>query len=261
MAAARDAPFYYLHLRRHAQRLLYVPFGEGPLARGSQGVPVFLFSPGRCGSTLLSKVLSAAGSGAVSEPDFYTQSASWFWSRPYNPLRPSVLSAVSAMSADLVDALGGYAVVKLRAECARAPELFVGDARQRTLMLFRGFEDWALSTAKVFGGSPRKIVGKYMTALRCYAWLMRHSRCHLMRYEDWLTGPQGTVAALSAFLGLDLDVEGGIEAGRGHSQAGTPLMNRTLDGWEARWYAALQLWHAPRLVTARQALEIPAVWD
>src|SRR3569833_1430708 len=55
---AQRAPFYYLHLRRTAQTVLSLPWEGVGLLGGAQKVPVFLFSPGRCGSTLLSRVLS-----------------------------------------------------------------------------------------------------------------------------------------------------------------------------------------------------------
>ena len=40
---------------------------------GQGSAPILLFSPGRCGSTLLSQLLFDGGISNVSEPDFYTQ--------------------------------------------------------------------------------------------------------------------------------------------------------------------------------------------
>jgi hypothetical protein len=259
--AVQEAPFYYLYLRRHAQRVLSIPVEYGPLASSEGEDPVFLFSPGRCGSTLLSRVLFEAGIASVSEPDFYTQMASWFWSRRSNPLRPAFERAMWALSGDLTAGLGAAPVVKLRAECARAPELFVRNPSARTVVLLRGFEGWAQSTAKAFGAGSGKAVRKYMTALDCYAWLCRHSCCHLMWYEDWLSDPERAARALSAFLGRPLCATAVARARQSHSQVGTPLIDRARPGWHAKWQAALKLWQAPRLVTARQRLEIPALWD
>lgn len=209
----------------------------------------------------MSRVLFEAGVPSVSEPDYYTQLASWFWSRRSNPLRGPFERAMWAMSDDLCTVLGGTPVVKLRAECARAPQLFLRGYSSRAIVLFRRFESWSRSTAQVFGASPGKAVRKYMTVLRCYAYLLRYSRCHVMRYEDWLSDPATAASALGTFLGRSLSPEAAVRAGQTHSQAGTPLIGRFRPGWEAKWAGAMRLWDSPRLVSARQRLEIPNLWD
>lgn len=260
--AAQKAPFYYLHLRRNARRLLSVPIEHGPIAKqGLSHDPIFLFSPGRCGSTLLSRVLFEAGIPSVSEPDFYTQMASYVWSSRFNPARRPFLDAMWNLSSDLSAALGGVPVVKLRAECAKAPELFVRNPGARTLVMFRRFEDWARSTSRVFGAGPGKAVRKYLSALRCYDRLCRVSNCQVLRYEDWLTGPAGAAEALGRFLGAPIPPDAVSRATKGGSQDGTPLEGRSRVAWQAKFDGALRLWHTPRLVTARQRLEIPNVWD
>lgn len=254
--AIQSAPFCYLYLRRHAHRVLSIPLSA--CAEGSD--PVFLFSPGRCGSTLLSRVLFEAGIASVSEPDFYTQMASWFWSRS-NPLTRVYRDAMWTMSRDLAAALGAVPVVKLRAECSRAPALFVRNPGAPAIMMFRRFETWSRSTAAAFGAGPGKAVQKYMAALKCFAWLRRHSRCLVIRYEDWLTDPATAAGGLGDFLGRPISPEAVARALGSHSQAGTPLECRRRSDWEAKWLAALRLWQTPRLVTARNRLDLPNVWD
>ena len=258
--AVQAAAFYYLHLRRHASQLASVPIEQlAPAAAVDD--PVFLFSPGRCGSTLMSRVLYEAGIASVSEPDFYTQLAAWFWSRSANPLAPPFHAAMRRMSGDLIAALGQVPVVKLRAECARAPHLFVAGPERPAIMLFRRFDTWSRSTAQAFAASPAKAVGKYMTALRCLAWLRNNSRCHLARYEDWLSDPVAASRSLGEFLGRPVSNIAVARAMGSHSQAGTPLESRIRPGWEQRWAGAMALWHTPRLVTARNRLDLPNVWD
>jgi hypothetical protein len=255
--AVQAAPFYYLYLRGHARRVLSVPFA----ASGAGADPVFLFSPGRCGSTLMSRVLFEAGIASVSEPDFYTQLGSWLWSRPFNPLAGVYRDAMWKMSQDLAAGLGAVPVVKLRAECARAPELFVRNPAASSLVLFRRFETWSRSTAQVFGASPEKAVRKYLTALKCYAWLRRHSRCLAIRYEDWLTDPAAAAGNLGSFLGQPIGLDAVARALGRQSQAGTPLERCRRSDWQAKWDGALRLWQSPRLVTARDRLDLPNVWD
>jgi hypothetical protein len=260
-AAAMGAPFYYLHLRRTAETVLSMPIERGLRLVPYAPDPVFLFSPGRCGSTLLSRVLHEAGIASVSEPDFYTQMAAWFWSRRANPLAPPFVKAMWAMSAYLSAALGSVPVVKLRAECARTPDLFVRDPEVPAVMLLRGFESWSRSTAQAFGAGPAKAVGKYLTALTCAAWLQRHRRCHVMRYEDWLSDPAGAADGLSRFLGRPIPPDAVARALASPSQEGTPLEGRIRPDWEAKWAAARDLWQSPRLLSARKRLDPAGLWD
>ena len=260
VTAAQSASFYYLHLRQTAQHILSVPFERLPLSPSSpQSDPVFLFSPGRVGSTLVSRVLAEAGIASVSEPDFYTQVARPFWQSPLNPFRRSIEAAMWNLSDDLCAGLGAAPVVKLRAECAAYPELFLRRPKSKTIVLLRDFESWSRSTAQVFGAGPRKAVRKYLAALRCYETLCQRGDCHLMRYEDWVNDPNAAALALGRFLGVAIPAEAVQRAFASHSQAGTPLARRQKPGWEEKWQRALALWHSPRLVSARAGLDGPLV--
>lgn len=262
IGAVQGAPFYYLHLRRRARRLLSVPIEHGPVGRlCGHTDPVFLFSAGRCGSTLVSRILSEAGIASVSEPDFYTQMSSWFWSRRSNPLHAPFLRAMWHMTDDLTVALGKPPVIKLRAECAKAPALFVRDTGSRAIVMVRSFESWARSTARVFGNPPDKIVRKYLTALHCYAYLQRRSTCHLLIYEKLLADPVEVGSALGRFLGTSIRPQAVARAMANDAQAGTPLARRSRLGWEAKFDGAMRLWGSPRLVAAREKLAISGVWN
>lgn len=260
--AVQDAPFYYLHLRRTAEQIVSVPVGYGAITKTTSAPdPVFLFSPGRVGSTLISRVLAEAKIPSVSEPDFYTQLAHPLFRAMPATLRKPFEEAMWDLGADLSAALGASPVVKLRAECARTPELFVRGMDNRTIVLFRGFESWARSTTQTFGAGPEKAVRKYLTALRCFETLSRTSRCHLMRYEDWVTQPEASGDALAKFLGITLDPEAVRRALSAHSQEGTPLKNREKQGWQEKWQGAMALWRSPAVARVRAGFDIPPIWD
>jgi hypothetical protein len=260
MEALKAAPFYYLYLRRNARALLSVP--REALSESKPGsVPVFMFSPGRCGSTLLSRLLYEARITAVSEPDFFTQMSSVFWSNGYNPLREPFRRAMWSMTDDLCAALCDVPVVKLRAESCRAPDLFLREPGARTIVLLRSFESWARSTARVFGSSPGKAVTKFMRALRCHAFLRSNSRCLALRYETLIAEPQTFCRVLADFLGAAVPPEAAVQALARDSQIDTPLAQRSRPGWEAKFDATMRLWHSPRLAGARARLDIPALWD
>jgi hypothetical protein len=257
---AQDAPFYYLYLRRNARRVVFVPWEAGPLASGVARAPVFLFSPGRCGSTLLARILSAGGTANVSEPDFYTQLTGALCASPYNPWRPQIQAAVAAMGTDLAAALDPRQspVVKLRAESCRAPELLLQSREPRTLFMTRGFEAWARSNGRAFGNPARKTVGKYLRAMTCYAWQKRHSDCHLVRYEDLLAAPLPATQALARFLGRDIAADTVTATMKEDSQDGTPLgqgARPDKPGWERRFDETMALWNSATLRRARDRLD------
>ena len=258
-AAAQAAPFYYLHLRRHAQRVVSAPWEALPFALQPQLAPVFLFSPGRCGSTLLSRLLSAAGCANVSEPDFYTQATGIFAAGPLNPWRAPMTRAVAAMGVDLAQALDPTQalIVKLRAESCRAPELLVPDPDRRTIFMTRGFEAWARSNQRAFRNGARKAVGKYLRAMTCEAWLKKNSRCHVLRYEDLQSDPLGTAAALGRFLWRDIPPAVVEATMKEDSQEGTPLEQGArgdVPGWERRLDETMALWNSAKVRRIRDRL-------
>ena len=258
---AQSAPFYYLHLRREARSVVSVPWEQGPLASSTARSPIFLFSPGRCGSTLLSRILSAAGSTNVSEPDFYTQSTSALCASRFNPFRATIQTAIRDMGGDLAAALdpAQSPVVKLRAESCRAPDLLLAPNERRTLFMTRGFEAWARSNGRAFRNGARKSVRKYLRAMACYAYLKRNSDCHLLKYENLLESPLSVTEALARFLGRDICAEAVRRTMKEDSQDGTPLRQGArpdLPGWEQRFDQTMALWNSDRLRQARDRLDV-----
>ena len=256
---AQAAPFYYLYLRRTARRIVSVPWEQGALMQGAARAPVFLFSPGRCGSTLLGRILFAAGVANVSEPDFYTQATAALAASRANPFRATIAKAAAAMGSDLAAALNPSAVVKLRAESCRAPDLLVQPQERRTLFMTREFESWARSNGKAFGNAAPKSVGKYMRALGCYAWLRRNSDCHALRYEDLLADAPAAMAALGRFLVREISPEAVLSTMTEDSQEGTPLAQGARagrPGWEKRFDETMALWNSARVRRARDRLDV-----
>jgi len=257
---AQGAPFYYLYLRRNARFVVTTPWEEGALSRNDVRAPVLLFSPGRCGSTLLSRILFEAGIANVSEPDFYTQATSRWAASGFNPLRSTMGRAVGAMGGDLCAALSssGPVVAKLRAESCRAPALVMDPREQRVLFMTRAFADWARSTERTFQNAPSKMIGKYFTALSCYDFLRRNSDCHLIRYEELMADPQGACRNLATFLGHDISADAIDAAMKKDSQEGTPLAQGRRDETpdsERRLAKTLALWNSDKVKRMRGRLD------
>jgi hypothetical protein len=84
----RQAPFSYLYARQEAKTVLLVPWEAGQINHPrAETDPIYLFSPGRCGSTLLHNILLAANISSVSEPDVGGALFSRFY-RQYRVMRP-----------------------------------------------------------------------------------------------------------------------------------------------------------------------------
>jgi len=257
-AAAQAAPFYFLHARRHAREVISVPWARDR-PRSGAAAPIFLFSLGRCGSTLLSQILTEAGVPNVSEPDFYSQVTGALAASPLNPLRRSMRDAAASMGSVFAQAFGGAPVIKLRAESCRAPGLLLDGRERRALFMSRDFESWARSTAQAFRNGPRKLVGKYMRALACYDWLRRHSDVCLLRYEDLATAPGDVAAGLSRFLNRPVPQAAVVAALARDSQEGTPLARgrrAAQDDAGCQLEAALALWNSDRLKRTRARLDL-----
>lgn len=257
---AQGAPFYYLYLRRNARLVVTIPWQAGELSQNSGRAPVLLFSPGRCGSTLLSRILFEAGIANVSEPDFYTQATSRWAASAINPLRSTIRRAVHAMGGDLCQALApsGSVVAKLRAESCRAPALLADPRERRVLFMTRNFADWARSTERTFRNAPAKMIGKYFTALSCYDFLRRNGDCHLIRYEDLNTDPQAVCRDLATFLGHEISATAIDAAMKKDSQEGTPLAQGRRDEThdsERRLAKTLALWNSDKVKRMRGRLD------
>jgi len=260
MREAQGAPFYYLYLRRNARFVVTIPWEAGALARNNSRAPVLLFSPGRCGSTLLSRILFEAGIANVSEPDFYTQATSQWAASAFNPLRPVMRRAVLAMGGDLCQVLSpaGPTVAKLRAESCRAPALVADPRERRVLFMTRNFADWARSTERIFRNAPAKMIGKYFAALSCYDFLRRNGDCRLIRYEDLTADPYSVCRGLAAFLGREISAMAIDAAMKKDSQEGTPLAqgrrDETSDS-ERRLAQTLALWNSDKVKRMRGRLD------
>jgi len=149
-----DHPFFYEAQRRHAGMLYAVPYEE-VVALAAEVQPawrdtpiVFLHSTGRCGSTLLCRLLGdAAATVSVSEPDFYSQLV--VLADGADPAKARQLAAVTAACTRLLVAqlrethpAAQSVVIKLRGMAVFAADLIARDLPEaRNLFLYRNAVD------------------------------------------------------------------------------------------------------------------------
>ena len=236
----RDAPFAGLLAREQATATLLVPWEAGPINRPRVNIdPLYVFSSGRCGSTLLHNILVAANINSVSEPEIASALISPVYAK-YRVARPALRWATRIFARDLVSMLGAEEhglVVKLRSQfCKAAPAMLKGSRERRTIFMTRRFEDWAGSVAKIFRVTPHYLVEEYRRSLLCYGYLRQHSKCHLLTYEDLVSRPVQAMKGLAFFLQREISADAIASAMRARSQEGTPF-DQTTERQKARWEA------------------------
>ncbi len=244
------APFYYQAQYEAATGLIAVGFDT--LHALADEVPdigglLLLYSVGRCGSTVVSRLLrETPGVSALSEPDVYTQLL--------------ILRETGQLTGDDVDALVRTCtrIICAPRESASAPvvaikfrsfaiDLAAIIARHfpasRAVFLYRDAYDWAVSTMRAFGTPPdapdavqaaaqdrlglllpllaqyRSAQDRLLTPIESMAchWvaLMRGARARQntgadmfgLRYDDLVASPREALAALYAYADLHLPAD------------------------------------------------------
>ena len=236
--ARYDEPFTYLAQYRHA-----VALGTGDpadLPGASGGSRTFVFSVGRCGSTLLTRVAEGAGLATLSEPDALVALAvdgcPPEGDRLYAPLLDANIGAGGLDPA-------ARTLVKLRAQHSTPRHLArIGRAVPEAdfVFVFREPRAWARSMVGHFGLTVERLETLYGSTVRaCATALATDTETAILRYEDMADGPAATARA----LGLD---SAAVSLPMESSQSGTRLAERpTLDADGARTVDAfMERWPA-----------------
>ncbi|WP_047244238.1 sulfotransferase [Chromobacterium subtsugae] len=227
-----DAPFLYQRQRRQAAMLADIPFERLPELGQAEGMtPTFIFSIGRCGSTLLSRMLAAVGEQAVSEPDALTNIALVDNAEQGRQAAEAGELIVRSCVEALRRACGPSPVIKLRAVCNLAAAAFVRALpNARYVFMFRGREDWVRSYSRAFGDSAAELEALLWQSAQAFQRLRAAgAEPELVWYEDLLADP---AAALRRILPHRADLAAFeaplAEALRADAQQGSILARSTL---------------------------------
>lgn len=165
-----NAAFLFNDQLATATRAYSVPFERlSELPPPPAQPPVFIYSPGRTGSTLLVRVLAAAGLACASEPDILTQIANIeqreFRLLPADTRGNLMQAAVNGLSR----AMGGGVCIKLRSQSNVRP-LLLPDAApaSRVVFMLRGARAWALSRHRTFAEPPEMVARTLRQAIDAY---------------------------------------------------------------------------------------------
>ncbi|KAA3622566.1 MAG: hypothetical protein DWQ08_12650, partial [Proteobacteria bacterium] len=234
-----ESTFLYRELRENATRALTIPYArldricdrywQGKSARATL---VFLFSIGRCGSTLLCKLLSASGVDVLSEPDVYTAPAALAgrigqdteWDKLPSVLKISTFGLLSVCDSD-------RRAIKFRSQVNEiAPILMKNHPEARGYMLLREPTEWARSICRAFSWPPETAARHFTDALvtvhRCKA---AGRPLSVIWYGGMLSHPRMILKAILGDFGDAIPAMTGIEdVLRRDSQANTVLARESL---------------------------------
>ncbi len=235
------APFAYARQAERARVIARLPAAALPAPAGARPA-IGLFSIGRCGSTLLSRILGAAGAQVLSELDAFTAigQAARRW-----PSDPAVQARLTRLAGAAIGAAGaalppGDLVLKFRSQAMQAAQAITA-AGLRPVLLVRGIADWAVSNARHFPADPPEgRVDAMARGLQDMAALPRPP-C-LLAYERVLADPVG---AAETCLGRAVPAarHDAIRACLGrHSQSGTALERPRADASHRDLARAADLW-------------------
>lgn len=158
------SPFYYHAQRQHAIKIYSLAFEQFyELAEGlddeAENVG-FLFSTGRCGSTLLGKLLELSPQvTAISEPDIYTQAV-------LSELPQDEAAKIIRYTTRVLSTIhrrrtppASFVFIKLRSQCVYRGDVFRrADDRYRNLFLYRNAIDVVNSFYSLLPGWVRTVL-------------------------------------------------------------------------------------------------------
>lgn len=190
-------PFLYHAQYNDVQSMVAAPFEHlSGIDQPARATAHFVFSIGRCGSTLLAKILEAAGLTAISEPDIFTQLAR----RETRQLSVSERRECLAAS---VRCLSGYAsdkaVIKLRNHCnAIALPIVTSVDGSRCEFVLRNRRDWARSMIAAFRTDAKVLARQLRKAVESLDRLIEHGYCtDPIWYEDIVRRPADVLRRFS----------------------------------------------------------------
>jgi hypothetical protein len=224
-----EKPFFYQAQFENASGVITLPLRIAEEAYGSYTTalrPTFVFSIGRCGSTLLSKLAQCLEMVNVSEPDIFTSfilQGSKIQAHEGDRL---LFYTVKALQ-EFFGTPSPNMVIKLRAGCNRIyKEIYRNFPSANYIFVYRNILPWSKSFIQSFDWNNKQLFNTlvgFIDAL--YYFKQNQIPFHLLPYENLISNPREALNSLankeiSAIDGLLLD-----SILSKHSQTGTGLEN------------------------------------
>ncbi len=261
--AALDEPFLYQAQFRLASTLLRVPLAQMRTltardAAASEPQPLLVFSIGRCGSTLFSRLAAVAGLVSYSEPDIFSGVAR----QREDPRTADILQCAMRALIAHAGVPGERVCIKLRSGTNGAIARFIeAFAQARYVFLSRNLRDWSHSFIAKFGWSREQLHNSLLAAHRALLALeVARIPYMALRYEDFAPEPELAFAALSGAADLPAPMRAQLEqAVSQDAQQGSRFAGKAGEkpGVAARVTAFVETWNtsAPPAARARFSTE------
>lgn len=254
---AANSTFHYTFLRERAKHFLMLPIQRIPKTiKHPDVIPFLLFSPGRCGSTLITKIATGLGVASVSEPDIYSQVACHvaYGNKSVNEIKlitHLLMYATALFLRPFSRVAETKVMVKFRSDVNRAPGIILSSfiKKPKTIFLLRDFCSWCESRRRAFTNSLEQNLAIYTRSLLTLRYLQQHTDCLLIHYEDLVGNRAEVFAQLASFCGVSPNYDVLDVIANEDSQAGTILarerLNRNLSPEELIEIASLWKEKAP----------------
>ena len=202
---------HYGQLRSIISKIAMMPADIVPSAETLPLERVYVFSPGRCGSTLLCQLLRAAGVTAFAEPGFYLsylQRARGESESRREQLRQTLSKLEYLLLKPFEQST--VAVIKPHPYCSSDLGLFLekpsNARRRRTIALLRRIHPWSRSWAAFNQTQVEQDVAIYIQYLRQLYALRETTDCLLISYEDLIGSPDEVMSQIGRHLDLAVDL-------------------------------------------------------
>lgn len=206
---ANAAPFFYQEQFKRATEVVRVPLAGLAKAFGGrrdllEEDPVLIFSIGRCGSTLFSKLSGACGMVDYSEPDIF----SGINGHKDDPRASTILRYASACLANAAGTTPSQLSIKFRSDSNAAIETFVRTfPRARYVFLTRNLRDWSASFISKFDWNNGQLMANLRRGARAQAVLEASGVAYsVLRYEDFGARPELVYQSLTGIPQVPDDV-------------------------------------------------------
>jgi hypothetical protein len=228
-------PFLYLAQHEHASRVASVPYAwlPGIRHRVESERLVFVFSIGRCGSTLLSRMLQRVEEvRSLSEPDIYFQVSKDLVPRGRFYNVPDIVREATRLL-DLFHRDRPVLAIKPRALCSNIARVVHGLYPAAVLLfMYRDIEPWARSYHRAFGVPVERLAAQWRRDAAQWRDLTESGVPFIsFSYEDLTDGPLETIRAILRRCSLEeRHAQAAVSALEQDSQEGLGIARDRLSG-------------------------------